>query len=98
MCCGLWDAWWVSASGRRAAAMARTAVGIVLAGLVFVPYVMGMNGTSLFEWIGALGGIEAGLVMGNRFRRRFTDAELSDTRSRSTAARTAPPSRPGQTS
>src|SRR6266498_3922486 len=93
---GFWAA--SGGGGRREAAMARTAVGIVLAGLVFVPYVMGMNGTSLFEWIGALGGIEAGLVMGNRFRRRFTDAELSDTRSRSTAARTAPPSRPGQTS
>ena len=71
--------------GRYETVMARIAIGIVLFGLVFVPYFMGMKGTSLWEWIGALGGIEAGLVMGNRFHRRFTDAELSDTRSRSTA-------------
>ena len=53
-------------SGGEGAATAKVAVGIVLLALVFVPYFMGMKGTSLWEWIGALGGIEAGLVLGNR--------------------------------
>ena len=52
--------------GRYETVMARIAVGIVLLALVFVPYFMGMKGTSLWEWIGALGGIELGLVLGNR--------------------------------
>src|SRR6266550_1216157 len=65
---GFWAARTSGGEGaaKKAAAMARVAVGIVLVGLVFVPYFMGMKGTSLWEWIGALGGIEAGLVLGNR--------------------------------
>src|SRR6266545_1667948 len=54
---------------RRGAATAKFAVGIVLVGLIVVPWITGLNGTTLWEWIGALGGIEAGLVLANRFCR-----------------------------
>ena len=60
--------WWAGRSsgdaGRRWAA--RVAVGIVLVGLVIVPWITGLKGTSFWEWIGALGGIELGLVFGSR--------------------------------
>jgi hypothetical protein len=64
--------WWAGRTavgggrGRYEAVFARVAVGIVLVGLVVVPWLTGLNGTSFWEWVGALGGIEAGLVLGNR--------------------------------
>jgi hypothetical protein len=76
----LWVAGWMTGvgwfAGRTAAAnenggegrrwAARVAVGIVLVGLVIVPWLTGLNGTSLWEWVGALGGIELGLVLGSK--------------------------------
>lgn len=54
-------------AGRTTASTkARIAVGIVIVGLVFAPYYVGLKGTSLWEWIGALGGIELGLMLGAR--------------------------------
>src|SRR6267378_3274989 len=66
---GFWAARTSGGEGRREAATAKVAVGIVLLGLIVVPWITGLNGTTVWEWIGALAGIEVGLVMGNRFRR-----------------------------
>jgi hypothetical protein len=68
--CVIGVGWWArrcsggegAARGRRWAA--RAAVGTVLVALVIVPWLTGLNGTTLWEWIGALGGIELGLVLG----------------------------------
>ena len=62
--------WWAARTDRRRAA--RVAVGIVLVALVVVPWLTGLKGTTLWEWIGALGGIEAGLMLGNRTLRAHT--------------------------
>ena len=55
--------------GRRRAAIAKVAVGLSLLGLIVVPALTELKATSVWEWIGALGGIEVGLVLGNRARR-----------------------------
>ncbi len=57
--------------GRYETVMVRIAVAMTIAGLLVVPWITGLKGTTLWEWMGALGGIEAGLMMGNRFRRPF---------------------------
>ena len=49
--------------GRRAA---KIAVALVLLGMIVVPMTTHLRGSSLFEWIGALVGIELGLVLGSR--------------------------------
>ena len=61
---GFWAARTSGGEGRREAATAKVAVGIVLLGLIVAPWITGLNGTTVWEWIGALGGIEVGLVMG----------------------------------
>ena len=53
-------------AGRRRTAMARLAVAIVLVGLIVVPWLTGLKGTTLVEWAGGLLGIEFGLVVGTR--------------------------------
>lgn len=55
---------------RRWAAMAKLAVATALLGLIVVPMVTELKATTLWEWIGALAGIEAGLALGSRVRRR----------------------------
>ena len=50
--------------GRRRTA--KIAVAIVLLGMIVVPMTTHLKGSSLFEWIGVLLGIEAGLVLGSR--------------------------------
>lgn len=50
--------------GRRRAAKA--AVAIVLLALIVVPMTTHLKGSSLFEWVGALVGIELGLFLGSR--------------------------------
>ena len=50
--------------GRRRAAKA--AVAIVLLGMLVVPMTTHLKGSSLAEWIGALLGIELGLILGSR--------------------------------
>jgi len=50
--------------GRRRAA--RTAVVIVLTGMIVVPMTTHLKGSSLAEWAGALIGIELGLILGSR--------------------------------
>jgi hypothetical protein len=52
--------------GRYGTVMAKTAVAVVILALIVVPAVTELKATSLWEWIGALGGIELGLVLGNR--------------------------------
>ncbi len=52
--------------GRYGTVMAKAAVAIVLFGLLLVPIVTELKATSFVEWIGALGGIELGLVLGGR--------------------------------
>jgi len=44
---------------------AKVAVAIALIGLIAVPSVTVLKGTSLVEWIGALGGLELGLMLGS---------------------------------
>jgi hypothetical protein len=51
--------------GRYGTVMAKTAVALVLLGLIIVPMATELKATTLWEWIGALGGIEAGLILGN---------------------------------
>ena len=55
---------------RRAA---KVAVAIVLLAMIVIPMTTHLKGSSLLEWIGALVGIELGLVLANRFSAR-TDA------------------------
>jgi hypothetical protein len=50
--------------GRRKAA--RAAVAIVLIAMIVVPMTTHLTGSSLVEWIGALVGIELGLIAGSR--------------------------------
>ena len=50
--------------GRRRAA--KVAVALVLLGMIVVPMTTHLRGSSLLEWIGALVGIELGLVLGSR--------------------------------
>jgi VanZ like family len=50
--------------GRRKAA--KIAVALVLLGMIIVPMTTHLQGSSLLEWIGALVGIELGLVLGSR--------------------------------
>ena len=50
--------------GRRRAA--KVAVAFVLVGMIIVPMTTHLHGSSLVEWIGALLGIELGLVLGSR--------------------------------
>ena len=50
--------------GRRRAA--KVAVAIVLLGMVIVPMTTHLKGSSLLEWVGALAGIELGLVLGSQ--------------------------------
>jgi hypothetical protein len=52
------------AGGHRRAA--KIAVAIVLLGMIVVPMTTHLKGSSLLEWIGALLGIELGLVLGSR--------------------------------
>jgi hypothetical protein len=52
--------------GRYEAVMAKTAVAIVLIGLIVVPSVTVLKATTVWEWIGALLGIELGLVLGSK--------------------------------
>jgi hypothetical protein len=69
---GFWAAQKAAAQGgegRRRAAMAKLAVATVLLGLIVVPMVTELKATTLWEWIGALIGLEAGLEIGNRVRR-----------------------------
>ena len=54
------------AAAKKAAAMARLAVAIVLVGLIVVPWLTGLKGTTLVEWVGGLLGIEFGLIVGTR--------------------------------
>lgn len=61
---GFWAA--RTADGRRRATMAKVAVGLALAGLIVVPIATNLKATTLWEWIGALLGIEVGLVLGTR--------------------------------
>jgi len=72
--CVIGVGWWAARTatttvrdgkGRYETVIARIAVGIVLLGLVVAPMATGLKGTSLWEWIGAFGGIELGLVLGN---------------------------------
>lgn len=66
---GFWAARTTAAKGgegQRRAAMAKIAVALALAGLIVVPIVTNLKATTLWEWIGALLGIELGLVLGNR--------------------------------
>ena len=51
---------------RYGTVMAKAAVALVLVGLIIVPTVTELKATGLWEWIGALGGIEMGLVLGAR--------------------------------
>jgi len=51
-------------AGRRRAA--KIAVAIVLLGMIVVPMTTHLRGSSLLEWVGALVGIELGLVLGSR--------------------------------
>jgi len=44
---------------------AKVAVAIALIGLIAVPSVTVLKGTSLVEWIGALGGLELGMMLGS---------------------------------
>jgi hypothetical protein len=55
-----------AARTERGNSMARVAVGVSLLGLIIVPIATELKATSLWEWIGALGGIELGLAFGNR--------------------------------
>ncbi|MGH7520788.1 MAG: VanZ family protein [Gemmatimonadales bacterium] len=52
--------------GRYAAVMAKTAVAVVILGLIVVPLVTDLKATTVWEWIGGLVGIEVGLILGNR--------------------------------
>jgi hypothetical protein len=54
----------------------RIAVAIAIVGLIVVPWITGLNGTSLTEWIGALLGIEAGLVLGSKSLKLETTSQL----------------------
>ena len=55
-----------AAKGRRWATIAKVAVALSLLGLIVVPLATELNATRLVEWIGALVGIEAGLILGGR--------------------------------
>ena len=73
--------------GRRRAA--KVAVALVLLGLIVVPMTTHLKGSSLLEWLGALLGIEAGLMLGSAQLtpggspgRGRTDAWLSSTNPR----------------
>ena len=55
-----------TARGRRSARMAKVAVALALLGLIIVPIATELKATTLWEWIGALVGIEVGLTLGNR--------------------------------
>ena len=64
---------WAGRSPPARGIFARIAVGIVLVGLVVVPWVTGLKGTTLVEWVCALLGIEFGLVVGTRSLRSWND-------------------------
>jgi hypothetical protein len=51
---------------RRTPRAAKTAVALVLLAMIIVPMTTHLKGSSLLEWIGALVGIELGLVLGSR--------------------------------
>ena len=53
-------------AARRRAATARIAVAMLLIGLIVVPWITGLKGTTLVEWVCALLGIEFGLIVGTR--------------------------------
>jgi hypothetical protein len=46
------------------------AIALVIAGLLMVPLITGLNPTPVHEWIGALGGLIGGYFIGNRTRRQ----------------------------
>ncbi|MGH7522078.1 MAG: hypothetical protein ACREMI_12465, partial [Gemmatimonadales bacterium] len=60
--------------GRRRAAMAKVAVGLALAGLIVVPIVTNLKATTVWEWAGALLGIEFGLILGGWSRNNPKDS------------------------
>jgi len=58
-----------AAMGRRGEAAAKggwLAIGLVIAGLLMVPLITGLNPTPIHEWIGALGGLAVGWFLGSR--------------------------------
>lgn len=57
---------WAGRTSKDRGRVAKAAVAIVLLGMILVPATTHLRGSSLAEWIGALLGIELGLVLGSR--------------------------------